>query len=140
MITAAPELAAVQGERSRMAGWVKVPQGVDPCEAIYCARGHLITYERVRSLGEWGVLPCRHREPPGDAPPCDQHVLVLKVLRPALSDAGEPLRKLYVAEIDWREWRYLETAPEGRDVYEIMTWLGCRYDPPRARRMGQSAK
>lgn len=133
-MSAATELAAVHGERARMAGFVRVQPGADPCDAIYCAAGHHIARERVLSLGEWGVLPCRYREPPGDGRPCDEHLLILKVLRPVLGDTGEPLRRLYAAQIDWREWRYLETAPEGRDVYEIITWLGCRYDPPRARR------
>lgn len=131
---AAPETSAAQSDRPRMAGFVRTPPGVDPYTAVYCAQGHPISQERIRSLGEWGVLPCRFREPPGRVPPCDQHVLVVKVLRLVTGEDGEPLRKLYVAQMDWREWAYLETAPEGRDVYEIIAWLGCRYDPPRVRR------
>lgn len=134
MIAAPPELSGARSDRPRIAGFVPVRHGEDPNKGVYCAAGHPISQERIRSIGEWGVLPCRFVEPPGRKEPCDEHVLVLKVQRLVIGESGEPLRRIFAAQLDWREWSYLETAPEGRDVYEIIVWLGCRYDPPRGRR------
>ena len=115
--------------RQRMAGWIKPPPGVDPLDAVYCPNGHHILRRRLLQFHESGTIVCEYREPPRGRERCDAQLLVLKVLRPAQGNDGRQISKLYVAEVDWREMLYLATAPEGRDVYAMLEWLGCHYMP-----------
>ena len=112
-----------------MAGWIKQPPGGDPLDAVYCPNGHHILRRRLLQLHESETIVCEYREPPRGPRPCGAQLLILKVLRPAQANDGQQRVKLYVAEVDWREVRYLETAPEGRDVYAMLEWLGCHYAP-----------
>jgi len=112
-----------------MAGWIHSSDGDDPFGLVYCPHGHHIPRRRVLQFHESGWITCEYREPPRGPRPCGAQLLVLKVLRPAQANDGQQRVKLYVAEVDWREMRYLATAPEGRDVYAMLEWLGCHYMP-----------
>lgn len=113
----------------RMAGWIKPPAGGDPLDHLYCPRGHHIPRRKVGQFQESGVLTCDYKEPPGQSRPCGAQVFLVFVLRRVTGDDGERLRRIYAAEVDWREIAYMEQAH--MDTFEMLDWLGSRYDPPR---------
>jgi|SRR6185437_13883784 len=110
--------------RQRMAGWIKPPPGGDPLDAVYCPHGHHIPRRRIVRYHESGVVVCEHMT--ARNVPCGAQLLVLRVYRP-VHDAGKALRRLYVAEIGREEVEYLHQSAEGRDVYEMLAWLGLSY-------------
>jgi len=114
--------------RTRMAGWIHSGDGDDPFGLVYCPHGHHIPRRQVLQFHESGWITCEYHTA-ARRPPCGAQLLILKVLRPARADDRQHRVKLYVAEVDWSEVRYLETAPEGHDVYQMLKWLGCHYMP-----------
>lgn len=124
------------------------PEGVDPLDAVYCPAGHHVPRSDLAQFPEAGYYTCDYREPrrlgseprrgtalPENGPRCNRSMLVLFVNRLAKDGTGRMIRKIYVAEIDWREMKQLEA--EGiTDVFEMIAWLGEKYDPPRRSKAG----
>ncbi len=112
-----------------MAGFVTPPRGVDPLDWVHCPNGHHVPRHKLAQFQESGLYTCDYKAPPGHGRPCNAQILVLYVYRREKGPDGHPVRKVYVAEVDWREMAHMEQ--QHLDVWEMIGWLGCRYDPPR---------
>ncbi len=119
-------------DRPRRMGWVQIPPGArpdaHPYDFVYCPHGHHVPRHRVATVVESGLVTCDYKAPPGHGPPCGAQLLVLSVLRRVKGADGQLVPKVYVAEVDWREMAYMEA--QHLDVFEMMAFLGGRYDPP----------
>jgi hypothetical protein len=125
----------VRNGRHRYAGFVHPPEGVDPLDWVKCPAGHHVPRPALAQFPESGRYVCDYREPPGNGPRCKREILVLFVRRMSKDATGQPIRKVYVAEVDWREMQLLEA--EGiTDVFEMIAWLGEKYDPPKRSKAG----
>ena len=119
----------IRSGRRRYAGFVRPEEGGDLLDSIKCPAGHQVPRHELAQFPESGYYRCQYREPPGKGRPCTKSILVLPVDRVAKDGDGKPIRKIYVAEIDWREFQFL--ASQGiTDVFDMLAWLGEKYDPP----------
>jgi hypothetical protein len=130
-----PSDDAIRSGRRRYCGFVLPPEGVDPLDAVRCAAGHYVPRHELAQFPEAGYYTCTFREPPGHGRPCNRSLLVLFVHRVAKDGTGRHIRKIFVAEIDWREFQWLESQGI-TDVFEMIATLGERYDPPRRSKAG----
>lgn len=125
----------LRGGRRRHCGFVHPPEGVDALDAVYCPAGHAIPRQELERFPESGYHTCDFRQPPGKLPPCNRSILVLFVNRVAKDAHRRHIRKVFVAEIDWREFKFLESQGI-TDVFEMIAWLGEKYDPPKRSKAG----
>jgi hypothetical protein len=125
----------IRSGRRRYVGFVHPPEGVDPLDAVCCPAGHHVPRPELAQFPEAGYYTCSFREPPGNGRPCNRSMLVLFVHRVAKDGTGRHIRKVFVAEIDWREFKFLESQGI-TDVFEMIAWLGEKYDPPKRSKAG----
>jgi len=125
----------IRSGRRRYAGFVHTTEGVDPLDVVFCPAGHPVSRSDLAQFPEAGYYTCTYREPPGNGPRCGRSMLVLFVHRVAKDGTGRHIRKVFISEIDWREFRWLESQGI-TDVFEMIAVLGERYDPPRRSKAG----